>query len=181
MSVSATSPASISGAVHVAPVGTTLPTDAVTAIASGFTSVGAISEDGLTVSTDLSNKEIKAWGGAIVAVLHTGRKETYKLTCLESDNVAALGIAFADVTGTVASGLTIKGNSKQVDHHAVIFDMITTDGCAKRIVLPDAVTTNVGDITYADGDISSLSLTLIALPDASGNCSYSYTKKKEAK
>lgn len=180
MSVSATKAASISGAIHIAPVDTALPTDASTAIGSGFSSVGAIGENGLTVSTNISTKEVKAWGGATVAVLSTGRTETYKFTLLEVDNANALGLAFADVTGTADSGLTVKGNSKEVPHHAVVFDMITTEGYAKRICLPDAVTTAVGDINYVDGDPSSVEVTLTALPDENGNCSYTYTKKKES-
>ena len=51
--VSAGKPA-VGGAVFVAPTGTTLPTDATTALGSAFKALGYCSDDGLTNSNSAS-------------------------------------------------------------------------------------------------------------------------------
>ena len=60
------------GGVFCAPAGTTLPTDASTALATAFKDQGYISEDGVTKSYSNDIQEIKEWGGATVLVVRTG-------------------------------------------------------------------------------------------------------------
>jgi hypothetical protein len=52
----------VSGAVYRAPIGTTLPTDATTALDPAFVSLGYVSEDGLSNNNELSVEATKAWG-----------------------------------------------------------------------------------------------------------------------
>ena len=54
------------GAIWVAPKGSTLPTDTATALDAAFKCLGYCSDDGLTNSTDLESETIKAWGGDTV-------------------------------------------------------------------------------------------------------------------
>ena len=51
----------VAGAIYYAPLGTTLPTDATTALAAGYTSLGYISDAGVTLSQSPSTENIKAW------------------------------------------------------------------------------------------------------------------------
>jgi len=51
----------VTGAVYVAPTGSTAPTDATTALDAAWKSVGYISEDGVVESNDTENEEVKAW------------------------------------------------------------------------------------------------------------------------
>ena len=55
--------AKATGAIWIAPQGTTLPTDATTTLASAFKTVGFVGEDGVTNSKSRETMEIKEWGG----------------------------------------------------------------------------------------------------------------------
>ena len=49
-------------------------------------------------------------------------------------------------------------------------------GAAKRIVLPVAHVTEVGEITYADSEAVAYETTVLAKPDSAGNSHYEYIK-----
>jgi hypothetical protein len=54
----------------------------------------------------------------------------------------------------------------------VVVDMVLRDGALKRIVIPYAQITEVDEIEYADDDAVGYDVTVMALPDASGNTHY---------
>ena len=56
----------VGGSIYRAPVGTTLPTDATTALDVDFVCLGYISEDGLRNNNSPTSEAIKAWGGDTV-------------------------------------------------------------------------------------------------------------------
>ena len=68
------------GAIFMAPAGTTLPTDATTALASAFKCLGYVSEDGVVNSNSPESEDIKAWGGDIVASPLTGKPDKFSFT-----------------------------------------------------------------------------------------------------
>ena len=172
----------VGGAMYVAPAGTALPTDATTALAETFKSLGYISEDGLTNSNSPESEDIKAWGGDIVLTPITGRPDTYSVKLIESLNVDVLKMVYGDdnVTGTLETGITVKANATDLEEHPIVVDMILRNGVLKRICIPSAKVSEIGEIVYTDADASGYELTLSCQPDADGNTHYEYIKEATA-
>lgn len=166
------------GAIFVAPVGTTLPTDATTTLDTAFKELGYASEDGLTNSNSPESDVIKAWGGDTVLTLLTSKDDTFSMTLIEALNVEVLKLVYGDdnVTGTLDTGITVRANSGELQEHAFVIDMIMKDNALKRIVIPQAKVSEVGDITYSDSDAVGYETTLQCTADASGNTHYEYLK-----
>lgn len=169
----------ITGAVFVAPVGTDLPTSTTASLAAAFKDLGYISDAGVVNSNSPSTTPIKAWGGDTVLDVQTDKPDTFKMQFIEATNEDVLKLVYgsSNVTGTLSSGLSIKANSEEQNEVSVVIDMVLKDNCAKRIVLPKAKVTAVGDITYADASAIGYDTTFSCHPDSSGNTHYEYLKK----
>lgn len=169
----------VGGAVSIAALTATLPSDAKTKLATGWTNLGYISEDGLTNSNSPETSTIKAWGGDTVLTTQTEKNDTFQFTLIEAMDVNVLKLVYGDsnVTGTLADTIQISATTKQAEPHAVVVDMVLKDGILKRIVIPNAVVSSVGDITYSDSAAVGYQVTLTAYPDASGVTHKEYISK----
>lgn len=171
----------VAGAVFRGALSATLPTDATTALATGFAEMGYVSDAGVVNSNSPSNTAIKAWGGDTVLDVQTEKPDTFQMTLIETTREEVLKTVYGDdnVTGTYAAGITIKANSKELTGHSYVIEMLTRNG-VKRIVIPNAKVTTIGDITYADGSVVGYAVTLSCYPDANGNTHYEYIKENES-
>lgn len=168
------------GAIFRAPLGTTLPTDATTALDVAFKSLGYSGEDGLVNSNSPETDTIKAWGGDIVYSYQSAKPDTFQFTLLEAMNVDVLKAVYGEdnVSGTLSTGITIKANSSEQENCAWVIEMILKGGALKRVVIPCASVTAVGDITYVDEEAVGYETTITAVPDSEGNTHYEYIKAK---
>ena len=90
----------VGGAIYRAPLGTTLPTDASTALASAFTCIGYISDDGLVEGNSVESEVIKAWGGDPVLTIMTSFENTFKFSMLGIMDPDALKVIYGDTNVT---------------------------------------------------------------------------------
>ena len=168
------------GAIFRAPLGTTLPKNVSDALDVAFVALGYCSDDGVTNSNSPESESQKAWGGDNVLDMQKSKKDKFKYKLLEVLNVDVLKAVYGDdnVTGTLDEGITIKSSSKENEQCSWVIDMILK-GSLKRIVIPCAAVTEVGDISYKDNDAIGYETTISASPDADGYTHYEYIKKKE--
>ena len=175
--VSAAKPA-VGGAVSVGATTATLPTST-SGTLTGFTALGYISEDGLTNNNTPENDEIKAWGGDTVLNLMTGKTDTFTFTLIEALNIEVLKVVFgsSNVTGTsLSSGYSVNAKADEPEAHAWVIDMVLRNNVAKRVVIPNGSISEIGEVTYADGEAIGYEITVTAFPNSSGITHYEYIK-----
>lgn len=153
----------VSGMFYHAPAGTALPTTASAALPATWKEVGYVSQDGLTVSINVTTEGIKDWANRIVRMVVTDSDETAQAsvittteetlaTVLGEDNVAAAG-------GTITAGLSL---ATLPPEEAFLFrikdgdDMIIV-GCTKGQV------TSLENLSFQPGNAISWTPTITVL------------------
>lgn len=166
----------IGGAVYTAPLGTTLPTDATTALSSAFVCLGYVSEDGLSNNNELSVNAIKAWGGNIVYRSLTEMNDEFGLALIETENVNVLKTVYGEDNVTVdASGnISIDVVGEDPIERVWVFELALRGDRAKRIVVPDGAITSRDEISYNDSDAVAYGITVSAYPDANSKTHKEY-------
>lgn len=170
----------VGGAVFSAPIGTKIPKSAIETLDAGFKSLGYCSEDGLANSNSPDSSNVKAWGGDTVLTLQTSKEDTFQYTLIESLNIDVIKTIYGEenVSGDLDSGIAIKANNEEMEDRTWVFDLIMKGGILKRIVVPVAKITEVGEIKYTDEEAIGYETTITATPDSEGNTHYEYIQRK---
>ena len=163
----------IGGAISIAPLSASLPSDATTALGGSYT------QDGLTNTNSPESDTIKAWGGDVVLTLQTEKSDTFQFTLLEVLNVDVLKAVYGsgNVTGTLATGIEVSANADEPEENIWVFDMVMRGGVLKRIAIPDGKITEIGDIVYKDDEATGYEITIQAMPDQYGNTHYEFIEE----
>jgi hypothetical protein len=152
------------GAVYVAPEGTTLPADLVTPLPAAWIDVGYVSEDGVKFTFDRNQEEVNAWQVSTpVRVLITEEPITIEFELIQFDRDTVL-LAFrgGTFTGTAAPWTYEPPDAGASDVRAITVDAV--DGaehfrfCFPRVQISDAV-----EMSLVRSDATRLPLTFSVL------------------
>lgn len=167
----------ITGSIHRAPKGTTLPTNATSALDSAFICLGYVSEDGLENENGLSLNDIKAWGGNIVYRSLTEMTDNFIFKLIESLNVDVLKTTYGDdnVSVDISTGeVTVNVKTEDPQEASWVFELALRGGVKKRIVIQTGAVTARENIAYNDSDAIAYGVTVSAYPDEDGNTHKEY-------
>lgn len=162
-----------SGYIWVAPLGTTVPTNATTELDKAFVGLGYLSEDGLTEPASFEpGDDIVAAGGDTVAQADPTFSKTWTGTCIEALNEDLLKVAYgsANVTVTPAGqsdgSITVKEQAGDIEHHVIVIDEMLKGGRKRRNVMADATFLITGDISHVHTALVNFEFTITAYPTA---------------
>lgn len=167
------------GAISDAPVGSKLPTDAVSALDKAFQSSGYCSEDGVSLTMDKSTTDIKDWSGKVIRKLLESFDGTLSWSEMQM-SYESLCHAFGeanvektDATDKTSLKITVKIRGDLPPERSWTFNM--KDGNTRvRIVVPRGQVTAIDEVTFVSNDAVKLPITLTTYPDDAGYNMYMY-------
>ena len=107
--------------------------------------------------------------------------DTFTLTLIETLNEEVLKTVYGSDNVTTAlegKDITVSVNGGSDEESVYVFELILKDGALKRIVVPCASVTALGEIKYIDTDAVGYNITLTAVNDSKGNSHYEYIHLK---
>lgn len=156
-----------SGAVFTAPVGTSLPTDAVTALSGSYADLGYISEDGVTKNVSISTTGIKEWGGAIVLITQDEKTATFQFKMIEYLNAEVQKFVNGDsaVSGSISSGLSVGVDDAEAEERTLVFWQIMRGNVPHRMVVPRCKITEMSEVNFRSNEAVGYDVTVTAIKD----------------
>lgn len=156
------------GAIYWAPAGTTLPTDASTALdPEKFVNLGYVTEDGLTLSVAEEGSDLKAWGPETIGRSQESYAETFTFALLESVRPSVAQFVYGVDNVTLAEDGTVQKinhTGKALPRGVFVCDTLENNGNKPRIhrqVAGDAqLVDRSGDKVYNNADMINIPTTL---------------------
>lgn len=147
----------VTGKVYVAPTTATAPTGSDSTL-TGFTELGYVSADGITVTHDRSTSQIRAWQNSdLVREVTTEATTTYALMLLESNEDVIEAYFGATITG----GKIQVNPSSTGGRKSWVIDVV--DGAdVIRHYIPTGEVTAVEAQTFANGEAIGYGITITA-------------------
>lgn len=149
-----TGPGSVNGYIFAAPVGTPLPTATTDTLNSAFKDLGFVSEDGFKIGNSFNGGvEVKEWRGNTVYNHPGSKSETASLTFIEALNIEMLKVIYGPNNVTVANDeVHIAADADGAIPMSYVVDIEQRGGRLRRIVLPNATITSLGDIVFKNNE-----------------------------
>lgn len=153
----------LTGAISVAPVGTTAPTDADTALAAPWKDLGYVTEDGVTETRDRSSDTLRAWQNAdLLREVITEADLSFQFVLAET-KAETVGLYYGATVGTDGSIIIVP--SATGGRQAFVIDAVDGDNFI-RCFIPEGEITEVGDQVLSHGEIVGYDVTVKAYPSA---------------
>lgn len=155
----------VNGAAWCAPSSAAVPTGASAAL-TGFTSLGWLTEDGITMTINKETTDLKGFGGDTALTIQTSHDVEFKFKPMEwNETVAKEMFGDANVT-TDAAKVTVNGDDLPTRRY--IFDMRGRGNQLIRVVVPNCKVTSIGDLPFKHNEPMAAEFTLKAFPDSTG-------------
>jgi len=151
----------VTGAVYVAPTGTTAPSYSDETLDAAFSDLGYVSADGITETIDKSTTQIRSWqDGSLVREIVSEGTYSVELTFIETNQDVVELYYGATLTSGVLDGDPRATGGRQ----SFVVDVI--DGTAiERTYIPAGEITSVGERTLASGEAIGYTVTITAYAD----------------
>lgn len=156
------------GALFVAPAGTTVPTNATDALDEAFAALGYVSDEGLVNGVETDVEDVFAWGGDNVLSDQTTYMEMFTFNLIET-NVEVAKLYYGEDNVTVdGDNITIRANAQVLPEIVFVAELVLTGGRVKRIVVERGkIADRSGEISYVDGEPVAYPIQLKAFPASS--------------
>lgn len=131
---------------------------------SNLKSLGYISEDGVTNSTDTDTDDKTDWSGKVVASPMTSYAESIQVSFYESRE-SVLKTVYGDANVTVDDkGVTVVRHNKNFSGaHVFVFDSIISETKVKRTIIPAGVINERDDVSSNNSDLVTYTPTIKCL------------------
>ena len=169
--------AKATGAIWIAPEGTTLPTDATTALASAFKLLGFTSDAGVQISESTSTDTITAWEGrTTVYNPQTEYTESISFTPIQcNSDVAELTWGADYVTVDSQTGaIHAQHHAGTLDPVVVVIETTPRTNIIKRYAGTFQLTER-GEVTLDGTSVDGRALTFNAIADSNGVTMHEHT------
>jgi hypothetical protein len=158
----------LTGALYSAPMGTTAPIDAVGAWDAGWDDLGYVGDEGVVEADAREWNTIRAWQNrAIVRQLMTEQTVTLACTLIENKR-EVLELRHPGSTMTSATSThTLNVMAPTQNRRAFGLDIVDLPK-HERIIVPIGEVSEVGDISYVNGELIGYPITITCYPSSSG-------------
>ena len=127
-------------------------------------SLGFISEDGVTFTTDTDSDDVTDWGGDVIASPLSSYGESASATFLESRK-SVLSTVYGDDNVSEKDGVTmVRHNARFTTPHLFIFDSVISDTIVKRTIIPCGSIVERDDVEQNNSDLIGYTPTIKCLP-----------------
>ena len=162
---------STTGAVAVAAVGTTAPTDATSTLGSAWDDGGYVSEDGISVAITRSTTVLRDWSKSAVRTLLSEFAGTIDVSFLQVDQFAAERVFGSGNVNVSGHKMKISIGANLPPEEAWCFSM--KDGDKRvRVYVPRGQITDVKQVDFKPDAGNIIGGTLTTYDDGTGNHIY---------
>lgn len=180
--VTAAKPRTAAGAIFSAPRTAVVPTDPFSDLGDEFTSLGYLSEDGITNGIESDSETITAFGGDSVLTIKTSHQETFTFRPIEK-NAAVLAETWGQDNVEEVDDpdkgkyLAVAHTAKDAEDRIYVIELSLNAGRVERLVIPNGKVTEIGENAIVHNDAQGHELTISASTDVSGVTAYEYIAK----